>query len=114
MIFFGVIFNKRGTMTDYFVAPLVAANAYINKMNILMGYPNPSTKTVTYAVARKHLNSPGMYLVIIKSVYSPNLNRNISIAEINAGSTVGEKTSRKSIEVLRSENAFPSNGIGII
>ena len=95
-------------MINYFVGNLGQARAYINKMNAFMGYPNPETKTTTYAEPRQH-RGPGKgsdHLVIIKEVHSPKLKRQAKIKDIDDNSNANEKSKRKTREDLEKENAF--------
>lgn len=93
---------------DYFVGNLAQSNAYIAKMDTLMGYPNPATKTTTYAEAQNHENDASKYLVVIKSVHSPTLGRKILISEIDTGSSSADIIKRKNRSVLDAEGAFNS------
>ena len=93
-------------MINYFVGNLGQARAYVNKMNAFMGYPNPETKTTTYANPIEHKGKGNTHLVIIKEVHSPKLKRQAKIKDIDDNSTPGEKSKRKTREFLESEGAF--------
>jgi len=95
-------------MADYLVFPNRGlANSAVTRMNILMGYPNPATKTVTYAEPIEHDAIPGTYLVILKSVWAPALNRNVTLDEINGELNPAELASIKTQQELEAEGAFP-------
>ena len=82
-------------MTDYFVGNLGQTRAYINKMNAFMGYPNPETKTTTYANPIEHKGKGNTHLVIIKEVHSPKLKRKAKIKDIDDNSNASDKSKRK-------------------
>jgi hypothetical protein len=95
-------------MTDYFVGTLRQCQAYISKMNSFMGYPNESTKTDTYAVPVQHKGrgKESDYLVIIKSVHAPSLDRKAELEDIDNRSTDSEIAKRKTRSALEKEDAF--------
>lgn len=94
---------------------------YIGKMNDLMGYPNPATKTERYDIPRPHATQPGKCLVILKhhvetagkvtqrGVWSPKLNRRVTLDDFDSVSTPAEKSKRKLKSKLKAEGAFPNN-----
>lgn len=97
-------------MTDYFVGILTECQSLIAKMDSMMGYPNPATKTNTYAKPIPHDAKPGTFMVPIKSVWGPALNRQTMISDIDAIGTTNEKL-RTSRATLEAENAFPEEKI---
>lgn len=90
---------------DYFVGTERECKDYIVKLDVMMGYPNPATKTDTYAKPIPHDGKAGTFLVPIKSVWAPTLNRQAMLTDINAVGTVKEKL-RTSRTKLKLENAF--------
>ena len=93
--------------TDYFVGTLAECRAYIAKMDTMMGYPNPATKTTTYAKPIKHQGKPDAFMVPIKEVWAPKLKRQAFISDIDAASTVAERTTkRETTEQLKAQGAF--------
>ena len=95
-------------MADYFVGTEQECIDYIAKLDAMMGYPNPATKTVTYAKPIPHDGKAGTFMVPIKSVWGPALNRQAMISDIDSIGTVNEKL-RTSREALETENAFPKD-----
>ncbi len=93
-------------MTDYFVGTLKECNDLIVKMDAFLGYPNPATKTLTYAKPRQHEKLSGRFFVIIKPVYSPNLERKALLPEMSKDMSVKEKVWVTG-ETLKAEGAFP-------
>lgn len=93
-------------MTNYFVGSLIECNSLISKMDNIMGYPNPATKTDTYAIPRKHVSLANTYFVIIKEVHAPRLGRKIMLSEMTKDMSTKEKT-WKNRDILKSEGAFP-------
>ena len=93
-------------MINYFVGNLGQARAYINKMDAFMGYPNPETKTTTYANPIEHKGKGNTHLVVIKEVHSPKLKRQAKIKDIDDNSNANEKSKRKTREALEEEGAF--------
>lgn len=94
-------------MTEYIVSPNFGVSNSINsRMNILMGYPNPPTKTDQYSEPREHANDPGTYLLIIKEVWSPLLNRQATVVDIEGELSPGELNTVKTRETLELEGAF--------
>lgn len=92
---------------DYFIGTRAECESYIAKMDAMMGYPNPATKTTTYAKPVKHEGRADTFMVPIKSVWSPKLNRQAFIADIDAASTEAERTTRRrTTEDLEGEKAF--------
>lgn len=106
-----IIFPQSALAVDYFVSTSVECEAYATKMNTLHGYPNPATKTEDYGKCKQHNSRASNYYVIIKSVWSPKLNRQMTISDIDGASTAGEKNKRRSRSNLIQENAFPSGAI---
>jgi len=95
-------------MSDYLVYPNIGlANSVVTRMNVLMGYPNPGTSTVTYSEPREHEAIPGTFLVVLKSVWAPALNRNVTLDEIKGELNPAELASIKTKEELEAEGAFP-------
>ena len=93
-------------MAEYFVGTLGECTSMVARMNTLMGYPNPETKTMRYAIPREHAASPGTYLVIMKQVHAPKFERRINIAEMIDKLTPVEKGQIKTREALETEGAF--------
>ena len=92
---------------DYFVGTLAQCEAYIAKMDAMMGYPNPATKTDTYAKPVKHEGRADTFMVPIKSVWAPKLNRQAFVSDIDAVSSVAERTTKRiARENLEAEKAF--------
>ena len=102
-------------MADYFVGTQAECEALIAKMDILMGYPNPPTKTDTYAKTQKHDTLASTFFVRIKSVWAPALDSRIPVKKEPGDTGVdmesvmagNELTSRKTLTELEGEGAFP-------
>lgn len=56
---------------SYFKGTLPQCQAFIAKMDLAMGYPNPDTFTTTYAVPIPHGRSAAQFIVPLKEVHSP-------------------------------------------
>ena len=93
-------------MAEYFVGTKKECEGLVAKMDLLLGYPNPETKTLTYARVRQHAAKRGVYFVIMKSVHSPIMGRKSTLTEMRAPLTSKERTST-SFEALDLEGAFP-------
>jgi len=89
------------------------ANSIVARMNILMGYPHPPTKTDRYTIPQEHASVPGEYLVIIKEVWAPALGRNATVADITGELNPAERNTITSREALEAQGAFPDNS-GVI
>lgn len=98
-------------MANYFVGTQAECEALIAKLDVLMGYPNPKTKTTTYAKAREHHSKPGTWFVIIVDVWSPLLDRRFTLIDIDDNSNANEKTSRSTWETLNAEEAWPNDDL---
>lgn len=92
---------------EYYLSDTLSeAESIIAKMDFLMGYPNKATKTNTYATPLEHDSIKGKYLVIIKEVWAPKLDRDTEIMNIKDELSLSEKEKVKTkIDLLR-ENAF--------
>lgn len=87
------------------------AQSIVVRMNTLMGYPNPPTKTESYGPPDIHqldVNKTGAqkHLVVIKEVWAPSLGRNATIVDIDGQLSPGERNDIKTKEVLEAEGAF--------
>lgn len=92
---------------DYFVGTLKECQDYIAKMDAMMGYPNPATKTTTYAKPVKHEGRADTFMVPIKSVWAPKMNRQAFVSDIDAVSSVAERTTKRiARKNLEAEKAF--------
>ena len=95
---------------EYFVGTEQECIDYIAKLDVMMGYPNPATKTVTYAKPIPHNGKPGTFMVRIKSVWAPGMNRQAMISDIDSVSSAKELT-RTTDETLKLEGAFPIEAV---
>jgi len=95
-------------MINHFVHFEDACIGYIERIDAMLGYPNPETKTLTYAVPVQHQSKKSKFMVIIKPVHAPALNRHITIEDIDAITTSNEIKKRQTHESLLSEGAFAS------
>ncbi len=96
-------------MTEYLVSPNLGLSTSVNaRMNTLLGYPNPATKTDQYAEPQEHASDSGTYLLIIKGVWSPLLNRQATISDIKGELSPAELSAIKSGATLEAEGAFPA------
>ena len=93
-------------MAEYFVGTFGECTSLVARMNTLMGYPNPETKTYRYAIPKEHAASSGTYLVIMKQVHAPKFSRRINMAEMLDKLTPVEKGQIKTREALEAEGAF--------
>jgi len=93
-------------MINYFAHLKENCDAFIAKIDIMMGYPNPDTKTFTYSIPIQHKKINSKHMVILKPVWSPKLNRMTTINDIDNISDVSEKENRLSHEDLEEEGAF--------
>ena len=91
---------------DYFVGTLAQCEAYIAKIDDMMG-PWRDSITITYAKPIPHASAPPLFLVIIQEVWGPKLGRQAFISDIDAASTGAEISARKKHSVLEAEGAFP-------
>ncbi len=94
-------------MKTYFYGNLASCNSLIGKLDSLLGFPDPTTKTDTYALPIPHDSIAGQFLVILEPVYAPALSRYINISDIDSVAKGREKTDRKDRSVLVNEGAFP-------
>ncbi len=93
---------------EYFIGTLAQCQAFISKMDTMLGYPNPATKTLTYSEPREHTGKSGTYIVPLKSVFAPNFNGYASLEQIDAEMSATELTRKTFISVLKTEGAFES------
>ena len=91
---------------DYFVGTKTEVDNLIAKMDTLMGYPNPATKTTTYAKAKRNFTNNVEWFVLVKSVYAPKLGRNVSIADMESVMVGRELTVRATQKTLEIDGAF--------
>ena len=90
---------------------IARANEFISRMDVLLGYPNISTKTVTYTKALQHNVRRGLYYVIIKDSFSHVSGGILLRNEMENELTVDEKLTIKSYSELKSDNAIIPNVI---
>lgn len=99
------------TNRDYFVGTLAECQDYIAKMDTDLGYPNPATKTDTYALPAPHevekgVDGKDVYMVVVKGVYSHVEDKQLEDSDINLKSSENEKLKFKKQDVLKGEGAF--------
>lgn len=91
---------------DYFMGTLVECTAYIAKMDILLGYPNPETKTSTYAKPVEHPKKPNTYYISLENSFGPKLKRRISYDELDDNMSPAQRGKKKTRAQLRSDGGF--------
>lgn len=91
---------------DYFIGTQAECEAFIAKMDVLMGYPNPATKTLTYAKAKQHFTNKAEWFVRIKPVYAPKLKRYVSLTDMESVMVGKELTDRTTLNTLETDGAF--------
>ena len=93
---------------EYFIGTLAECDAFVDKMNTMMGYPNLDTKTMRYSIPREHFSKSGTYIVTLKSVYAPKLKSNLSLETMYDQLTSKELSDKVTLSTLKSEGAFDS------
>lgn len=91
---------------EYFIGTLSQCQAFISRMDTMLGYPNAATKTLTYSEPREHGAKLGTYIVPLKSVFAPSFNKNASLQQIDAELSATELTRKTFISTLKAEGAF--------
>lgn len=104
-----ILFAVPAQAMDYFVGTFAQCEAYIAKMDAMMGYPNARTGTLTYAKPIPHAKAPPLFMVPIKAVWGPKLGRRAQIRDIDANTTGAEMSARRSRATLKSEGAFDTD-----
>lgn len=92
---------------EYFIGTEAECRAFIDKMDILMGYPNAEVKTNTYSIPRKHNKQADVYYVPLKSVYAPKIRSGISLEDMENEMNPDQLTKKRTLSTLKSEGAFP-------
>ena len=92
---------------EYFVGTLSACESFIRKMNTMMGYPNPETKTERYSIPREHATKKGTWFVPLKAVIPPKFTAQptLHILEVHIKTTKLKK--KTTLNTLKAEGAFP-------
>ena len=99
---------------DYFTGTQTEVEVFIAKMDTLMGYPNPATKTTTYTQPQQHHMDRNLWFARVKSVYAPKLGRMIKVrngpddtgVDMESVMVGGEKTIRNTRFELEITGAF--------
>ncbi len=95
------------TEPEYFVGTLVDCEAFVTKMNTMMGYPSKETKTMRYSIPREHDSKKGTYIVPLEAVYAPKLKSRSSLEMIDNEMTSTQLTNKTTLDTLKAEGAFP-------
>lgn len=99
-------------MVDFVILDNIAdARALVTKLNSFLGYPNEATKTQRYTRVKEHETTRGQFLVLLKDVYSPLLQRKAELNEIELRLSDTERGAKRPKEELEKEGAFPVDEI---
>ena len=98
-------------LREYFIGTEAECNAFVSKMDFMLGYPNVEVKTNTYSLPREHAAKTGTWYMLLKAVFGSKINGTSSLEMLDDEMSPTELGKKMTLLELTTEEAFPKNEI---